>query len=92
MKLGVIRLGLTLAIIWAFLVLFCGIANLIWPDYGISFLKFLDSIYPGYHLGKWGFGGILVATLYAAVDGFIVGAVFAWLYNLLGKCTKEEKK
>ena len=55
-------------------------------------MKFLDSIYPGYHFGQWGFGGILVATLYAAVDGFVVGVVFAWLYNLLGKFVKEEKK
>jgi hypothetical protein len=92
MKLSVIRLGLTLAIIWALIALLCGIANLIWPEYGVSFLTFLDSIYPGYHFGQWGFGGILVATLYAAVDAFVVGAVFAWLYNLLGKCIKEEKK
>lgn len=92
MKLSVIRLGLTVAIIWALMSLLCGIANLIWPGYAVSFLKFLDSIYPGYHFGQWGFGGIVVATLYAALDGFIVGVVFAWLYNLLGKFVKEEKK
>ena len=91
MKLSVWRLGLALAIIWALIALLCGIANLIWSEYGVAFLKFLDSIYPGYHFGQWGFGGILVATLYAAVDAFVVGAVFAWLYNLLGKCTKERK-
>lgn len=92
MKLSVLRLGLTLAIIWALISLLCGVANLIWPYYGVSFLNFLDSIYPGYTFGKWGFGGILVATLYAAVDGFVMGVVFAWLYNLLGKFVKEEKK
>jgi len=92
MRLGVIRLGLAFGILWALMALLCGVANLIWPEYGVALLKFLDSIYPGYHFGQWGFGGVLVATLYAVVDGFVVGVVFAWLYNLLGKFIREEMK
>jgi len=90
MKFNVIQLGLTLAIIWAVIVLLVGITNLIFPGYGVAFLQIVDSIYPGYHFGKLGFGGVIVATLYATLDGFILGIVFAWLYNLFGKSMKKE--
>jgi hypothetical protein len=89
MKLGVLRLGFTMGIIWAGFVFLVGIGNLILAGYGEAFLKVIDSIYPGYHMGQWGFGGIIVATLYAALDGFIVGLVFAWIYNRLGKNKKD---
>jgi hypothetical protein len=85
MKLDIIRLGFAVSVVWALIVLCVGIANLLWPTYGIGFLKVIDSIYPGYHFGYWGFGGIVVATLYAAVDGWIIGVVFAWLYNQFTK-------
>jgi len=90
MKFNVIQLGFTLAILWAVIVLLVGITNLLFPAYGMAFLQIVDSIYPGYHFGKWGFGGVIVATLYAAIDGFVMGVVLAWLYNLLGKCMKKE--
>ena len=89
MKLKVIQLGLALGILWSLIVLLVGVANLLLPCYGIAFLKIIDSIYPGYHFGKWGFGGVLIATLYAVLDGFVVGVIFAWLYNLLSKCQKK---
>jgi hypothetical protein len=90
MKFNVIQLGLTSAIIWAAAVLLVGVGNLVFSGYGEAFLKIVDSIYPGYHLGQWGFGGVIIATLYAALDGFVVGVVFAWLFNLLGKSMKKE--
>lgn len=85
MKLGVIRLGLTMGVIWGGLVCLVGIGNLVLTGYGEAFLKVIDSIYPGYHMGQWGFWGVVVATLYAVLDGFIVGIIFAWIYNLFGK-------
>jgi len=81
MKLNVIRLGFALSAVWGLIILLCGIANLIWSGYAVEFLKIVDSIYPGYHYGQWGFGGVLVATLYAVVDAWIVGVVFALFYN-----------
>ena len=89
MKLVVIRLGLTLCIIWGGIVFLAAIGNLLLKGYGEAFLKVIDSIYPGYHMGQWGFGGVIVATLYAALDGFIVGIIFAWIYNLFGKNKKD---
>lgn len=85
MKLDVIRLGCALSAVWGLIVLLVGIANLIWPGYAVEFLKIIDSIYPGYHFGKWGFGGVVVATLYAIIDGWIAGVVFALLYNCFTK-------
>jgi len=89
MKLNVIRLGCALAAVWGLIVLSAGLANLIWSGYAVEFLKTVDSIYPGYHHGQWGFGGVVVATLYAAIDGWLVGVIFAFLYNLFTKGKKE---
>ena len=89
MKLNVILFGCALSAVWGLIVLCVGIANLIWPGYGVEFLKIVDSIYPGYHHGLWGFGGVIVATLYAVLDGWIMGVVFALLYNCFTKRKRE---
>lgn len=92
MKLGVTRLGFTVCVVWGGLVFLIALANMVLTGYGEAFLKVIDSIYPGYHMGQWGFAGVIVATLYAALDGFIVGIIFAWLYNLFGKGKKEQNQ
>ena len=88
MKFDVIRFGCAVASIWGFVVLLVGAANMLWPSYGVGFLKIIDSIYPGYHFGEWGFGGVIVATLYAIIDAWIIGVIFALLYN---KFTKKKR-
>lgn len=85
MKLNVSRFGFTVAVVWGFVVFSVAICNLFFPSYGVAFLKVVESIYPGYHFGELGFGGAIVATLYAILDGLIVGVIFAWLYNKLTK-------
>ena len=80
MKLSVKGLALALGILWGGCVLLIGLGNLLWPDYGAAFLDVARSIYPGY--GKTsGLWGVIVGTLYALVDGAIVGLIFGWLYN-----------
>ncbi len=69
-------------IMWGGVFLLMGLANLMFPTYGVVFLEFGDSIYPGY-TAQAGFGSVIVATLYALVDGVICGAVFGWLYNMV---------
>lgn len=91
MKLDKLRLGCALAAVWGLIAFFTGIGNLIWDMYGVAFLKVLESIYPGYTFGRWGFGGVIVVTLYAALDGFVIGVVIAWIYNLF-KGNKKEKE
>jgi hypothetical protein len=81
MRFCVKSLGLTVAILWAAAFFLTGVAQQIWPAYGVGFLEMMGSFYPGYTLG--GFGSVIVGTLYALVDGFICGAIFAWLYNTL---------
>lgn len=70
------------SVLWAMTVFGAGILNLRWPGYGAAFLDAVKSIYPGY-AGVSGFGGVIVGTLYALVDGAVGGAIFAWLYNLM---------
>ena len=83
MKLDVKALALTGAIVWGGLALFLtGLANLIWPGYGQGFLDAVATLYPGYHATA-SFGQVIVGTLYGALDGAVVGAIFAWLYNRL---------
>ena len=82
MRLSVRAVALTGAILWGGLVMLVGIANAIWPSYGALFLQVLDSIYPGYH-ATGSAGSVVVATLYAIVDGAVLGFLIAWVYNRL---------
>jgi len=81
MKLSVKALAIASAILWGVALLMVGTANTIWPSYGVAFLDVMSSIYPGYSSGNAGLTGIIVLTLYGAVDAAIGGAIFAWLYN-----------
>jgi hypothetical protein len=81
MKFNLKALALTSGILWAAAVFFTGIANLIWAGYGTTFLQVMASIYPGYEVTR-SFGGVVVGTLYALVDGAVCGLIFAWLYNV----------
>jgi hypothetical protein len=82
MKLNVKAFCLTTGILWAAAVLLVGIANLIWSGYGGAFLQLIASIYPGYDATR-SFGAVIVGTLYALLDGFVLGLVFALVYNLI---------
>lgn len=81
MKLSVRALTITAAAVWGACIFLVAMGNLIWPGYGRVLLELAESLYPGYTIG--GFGSVIVATLYAMLDGAIAGAVFAWLYNRL---------
>ena len=73
-------LALTGGSLWAACVFLVGLGNLVWPSYGVAFLEVARSLYPGYaHTA--GFFGVIVGTLYALLDGAILGALIAWLYN-----------
>jgi hypothetical protein len=82
MKLSPGRFGCALSTVWALCVFGAGVLNLFTKTYGTGFLKLLETVYPGYTFGKWGFGGVIVVTLYAALDAFIIGALLAWFYNI----------
>jgi hypothetical protein len=82
MNLSIKGLAITAAIIWGLAMLMVGLANLVFPDYGIHFLEVIGSVYPGYRPGT-GVTSVIIGSLYGAVDAGIGGAIFAWLYNLV---------
>lgn len=82
MKLNIKALCLTTGILWAVAVFLVGVANLVWSGYGGAFLQLIASIYPGYDASR-SIGAVIVGTLYALVDGLVLGLVFAWVYNLI---------
>ena len=89
MKFALVPLMMTCAILWGAGVLLCGLANMQWPSYGQNFLELLDSVYPGYQAGE-GIGSVIIATLYAMLDGAVGGLIFGWLYNLMvSKCGRR---
>ena len=84
MRLNVIALSLTSALVWGSAIFLVATENLIWPDYGRAFLELAAAIYPGYQAAP-SIGSIVTGSVYGFVDGAIGGAVFAWLYNLLSR-------
>ncbi len=89
MKLNPLGLALTSGILWGLCMLVMTLANLVSPSYGQQFLQLMSSVYPGYHATR-SIGEVVVGTLYGAVDGFIGGAVFAWLYNHLSPASEQQ--
>jgi hypothetical protein len=81
MKLDIKGFAITMGVLWAAAIFLVGLGQLMWPGYGLAFLEFAASLYPGFEIG--GFGSLIVGTGYGLVDGLIGGAVFAWLYNRL---------
>jgi len=79
MRLNVKGLAIALGIAWGGGVFLAGVAHAVWPSYAVTFLEFAASIYPGYQVGS--LGGIVLGTVYAALDGALSGAAVAWLYN-----------
>lgn len=85
MKLDVRATALTAGLVWGVLaMLLTGLANLVWPGYGQPFLDAMASLYPGYHATA-SIGQVIVGTLYGLLDGAVVGALFAGLYNRLAR-------
>lgn len=82
MKLSVKSLAITSGILWGGACFLVALANFFWPSYGGSFLEVVGSIYPGYKVIGTG-ASVIVIALYALVDGFVGGALFAWLYNCI---------
>jgi hypothetical protein len=80
MKINVKAAATASALLWSGCVFATGVANLAQPKYGREFLRMMESIYPGYKARpEW--KQVAVGAGYAAVDGFVGGALFAWLYN-----------
>lgn len=79
-KLQINALGISVGVIWAAYILFCGItASFGW---GAALVDAISSLYIGY--GPT-FLGAVIGAIWGFVDGYIAGVVIAWLYNRLAK-------
>lgn len=83
MRLSPQALGLTLCVLWGGAILTIGSANQFCPGYGADVLEMLSEIYPGFSDPEdvSGFGNVVVGALWGLADGFLAGALIAWLYN-----------
>lgn len=88
MRLSVKGLALAIGILWAVCILLVGIVNLASPTYGVAFLAWASSIYPGFQ-NSHHFLDVIVGSLYGLIDGGIGGAVIAWLYNCFAGGAKQ---
>jgi len=79
MKFNIKSFGLTCGIIWGLTILISTIWILI-SGVGGETLGKLSKFYFGYSI-SW--GGAFIGLIWGFVDGLIVGAIFAWLYNKL---------
>ena len=79
MKFNIKSFGLTCGIIWGLTILLSTFWILI-SGVGGKTLGKLSKFYFGYSI-SW--GGAFIGTIWGFVDGLVVGAIFAWLYNTL---------
>lgn len=85
MKLNVKAFALTCAIVWG-TGLFMATWWIIALDGSSDGATFVGSLYRGYSVTPL---GSLIGLAWAAVDGLIGGAIFAWLYNWFASRTKS---
>jgi hypothetical protein len=81
MKLDVKAFALTCGIVWGL-----GLPLLTWWIMALDGTStdptWLGHVYRGYNLT---FAGSLIGAVWAFFDGLIGGAIFAWLYDLIGE-------
>lgn len=80
-KLSMRGMTLAAAFLWGGCILFVGLLNLAFPDYGMNFLRMISSVYPWFHASR-SFPDVLIGTGDGLVDGAVAGFLFAWLYNV----------
>lgn len=81
MKVDSIRIGVAVAIVWAFGVILLGLLVSLF-NWGAPLMSVIASIYIGYAPG---FVGTVIGVIWGIIDGFIGGFLVAWVYNLLPK-------
>lgn len=85
MKLNVKAFALTTGLCWG-IGLFCLTWWIILFDGASGETLIIGKIYRGYCVSAL---GSVIGLAWGLVDGFIGGAIFAWLYNYIAKCTTK---
>lgn len=88
MRLSLRATMLSGGLLWGGAILMISLINHARPDYGLSFLQMIGSVYPWVHTSHT-IRGILVGTVDGFVDGALAGLLFAWLYNIFCRLPKQ---
>ncbi len=73
-----LALGVAVGVLWAIYVFLAGIIAMF--DWGTALVVALSSLYVGYGASII---GALIGAVWAFADGFIAGAIIAWVYNMV---------
>lgn len=76
-RLSVCALGGALGIFSALWIVVLGVSAFLFK-YGVAWVSLMSSVYVGFDATP---GGIAIGAVWAFIDGFICGAIIAWLYN-----------
>jgi hypothetical protein len=68
--------GIAIGVVWAVGVLLGGLVAM--TGYGAVFVNALGTVYIGYSAS---IVGAIIGGIWALVDGFVAGALIAWVYN-----------
>ncbi len=79
--LNILSLGLTLGVVLAIYVFFLGIVAWL-LGWGTQLVELTSLLYIGYAPTFW---GSIIGAVWGFIDGFIGGAIIAWLYNKFQK-------
>jgi len=79
-KLQPLALGVAFGVLWAFYVVCAGIMAMF--GWGAGLVSALASFYIGYGAS---IVGALIGGVWAFIDGFVAGAIIAWIYNIVAK-------
>lgn len=69
-----------MGLLWGAAILCVGIIHMANPNYGVSFLQMMSSVYPGFH-SSGTVGGLAIGTIEGIIDGAIAGLVLSLLHN-----------
>jgi len=79
-KIQPLALGVAVGALWAFYVFFAGIFAMF--GWGVVMVTTLGSFYIGYSASIL---GAIIGTIWAFMDGFVAGAIIAWIYNWMAR-------
>lgn len=71
--------GLALGITFALILFIFSVAAALF-SYGAGFVELLGDVYVGFSTAP---AGILIGMLWAFVDGYLLGFLFVWIFNIL---------
>lgn len=88
MKLSVRAFAFTAAIVGAFAMLITSVIAILVPSWGEPMMVLIGAVAPG--VTGANFTSLLLLVFYGAVDGIVLGALFAWLYNRFAESSKPD--